>query len=424
MARLEFVSYALGEPVFDVKECQQRGLTYASPLRAKVRLVLLDREVSKPTIKEVKEQEVYMGEIPLMTGTGSFVINGTERVIVSQLHRSPGVFFEHDRGKTHSSGKLLFSARVIPYRGSWLDFEFDPKDVLFFRVDRRRKMPVTILLKAIGMTPESILAHFFDFDNFELKSEGGMMEFVAERWKGEMARFDIADRDGKVIVEKDKRINAKHLRDLAAGGIQRVSVPEDFLYGRVLAKNIVDPDTGEVVAHANDEITESVLNAMRAANVRDIQTLYTNDLDRGPYISQTLRADETADQMAARVAIYRMMRPGEPPTEEAVEALFQRLFYSEETYDLSRVGRMKVNSRLGRGDDSTGPMTLTNEDILETIKVLVELRNGRGQIDDIDHLATAACVVSANWPRTSSALAWCVSSAPSRSVWARPRPKT
>jgi len=386
MARLEFVSYALGEPVFDVKECQQRGLTYASPLRAKVRLVLLDREVSKPTIKEVKEQEVYMGEIPLMTSTGSFVINGTERVIVSQLHRSPGVFFEHDRGKTHSSGKLLFSARVIPYRGSWLDFEFDPKDVLFFRVDRRRKMPVTILLKAIGMTPESILAHFFDFDNFELKSEGGMMEFVAERWKGEMARFDIADRAGKVIVEKDKRINAKHLRDLAAGGIQRVSVPEDFLYGRVLAKNIVDPDTGEVVAHANDEITESVLNAMRAANVRDIQTLYTNDLDRGPYISQTLRADETADQMAARVAIYRMMRPGEPPTEEAVEALFQRLFYSEETYDLSRVGRMKVNSRLGRGDDSTGPMTLTNEDILETIKVLVELRNGRGQIDDIDHL--------------------------------------
>ncbi|OWT67330.1 MULTISPECIES: DNA-directed RNA polymerase subunit beta [unclassified Achromobacter] len=387
MARLEFVSYVLGEPVFDVKECQQRGLTYASPLRAKVRLVLLDREVSKPTVKEVKEQEVYMGEIPLMTGTGSFVINGTERVIVSQLHRSPGVFFEHDRGKTHSSGKLLFSARVIPYRGSWLDFEFDAKDILFFRVDRRRKMPVTILAKAIGMTPESILAHFFDFDNFELKSEGGMMEFVPERWKGEMARFDISDRNGKVIVEKDKRINAKHLRDLATASIQRISVPEEFLYGRVLAKNIVDADTGEVVARANDEITESVLSALRAANVLDFQTLYTNDLDRGPYISQTLRTDETADQMAARVAIYRMMRPGEPPTEEAVEALFQRLFYNEETYDLSRVGRMKVNSRLGRGEDViTGAMTLTNEDILETIKVLVELRNGRGQIDDIDHL--------------------------------------
>ena len=386
MARLEFVSYVLGEPVFDVKECQLRGLTYASPLRAKVRLVLMDREVSKPTIKEVKEQEVYMGEMPLMTDTGSFVINGTERVIVSQLHRSPGVFFEHDRGKTHSSGKLLFSARVIPYRGSWLDFEFDPKDVLFFRVDRRRKMPVTILLKAIGMTPEAILAYFTDFDNVELQAEGGMLEFVAERWKGEVPHFDITDRSGAVIVEKDKRINAKHLRELSAANVQYLSVPEDFLLGRVLAKGVVNPDTGEVIANANDEITESMLAEMRVANIRDIQTLYINDLDRGGYISQTLRTDETADQMAARVAIYRMMRPGEPPTEDAVEALFHRLFYSEEAYDLSRVGRMKVNSRLGRGEDITGPMTLTNEDILETINVLVELRNGRGQIDDIDHL--------------------------------------
>ena len=386
MARLEFVSYTLGEPVFDVKECQLRGLTYASPLRAKVRLVLMDREVSKPTVKEVKEQEVYMGEIPLMTDTGSFVINGTERVIVSQLHRSPGVFFEHDRGKTHSSGKLLFSARVIPYRGSWLDFEFDPKDILFFRVDRRRKMPVTILLKAIGMTPEAILAHFFDFDNFEIKSEGGLLEFVPDRWKGEVAGFDIADRAGNVIVEKDKRINLKNLRDLSAAKVERVSVPEDFLLGRVLAKNVVNPETGEIIANANDEITELVLAELRTAGIHEIQTLYTNDLDRGPYISQTLRTDETADQMAARVAIYRMMRPGEPPTEDAVEALFQRLFYSEDAYDLSRVGRMKVNSRLGHGDVITGPMTLTDEDILETIKVLVELRNGRGQIDDIDHL--------------------------------------
>ena len=386
--------------------------------------MLLDREVSKPTVKEVKEQEVYMGEIPLMTGTGSFVINGTERVIVSQLHRSPGVFFEHDRGKTHSSGKLLFSARVIPYRGSWLDFEFDPKDVLFFRVDRRRKMPVTILCKAIGMTPETILANFFDFDNFELKSEGAMMEFVPERWKGEMARFDISDRSGKVIVEKDKRINTKHLRDLAAGGIQRISVPEEFLYGRVLAKNIVDADTGEVIANANDEITESVLAALRAANVHDIQTLYTNDLDRGPYISQTLRTDETADQMAARAAIYRMMRPGEPPTEEAVEALFQRLFYSEETYDLSRVGRMKVNSRLGRGEDITGPMTLTNEDILKPSRCWSSCVTAVARSMTSITWATAACVAWANWPRTSSAPAWCASSAPSRNVWARPRPKT
>jgi len=386
MARLEFVSYTLGEPVFDVKECQQRGLNYASPLRAKVRLVLMDREASKPTVKEVKEQEVYMGEMPLMTSTGSFVINGTERVIVSQLHRSPGVFFEHDRGKTHSSGKLLFSARIIPYRGSWLDFEFDPKDVLFFRVDRRRKMPVTILLKAIGMSSEAILAHFFEFDQFDLQVDGAYVEFVPDRWKGEVARFDISDKKGNVIVEKDKRINAKNLRDISAAGIERISVPDEFLIGRVLAKKLVDPETGELVAAANDEITEGMLGIIRAAGIQQIQTLFTNDLDKGGFISQTLRTDETADQMAARVAIYRMMRPGEPPTEDAVEALFQRLFYSEESYDLSRVGRMKLNSRLGRGDDSTGAMTLTDEDILETIKVLVELRNGRGNIDDIDHL--------------------------------------
>ena len=386
MARLEFVSYVLGEPVFDVKECQMRGLTYASPLRAKVRLVLMDREVSKPTVKEVKEQEVYMGEMPLMTENGSFVINGTERVIVSQLHRSPGVFFEHDRGKTHSSGKLLFSARVIPYRGSWLDFEFDPKDILFFRIDRRRKMPVSILLKAIGMSPEAILAHFFEFDHIDLQDDGGRLQLVSKRWRGEVARFDIKDRDGNVIVEKDKRINARHIRLLDEAKIDYISIPEDSLVGRTLAKNVVNPDTGEVIAKANDEITETMLVEMRAANIREIETLYINDLDQGGYISLTLRTDDTADQMAARVAIYRMMRPGEPPTEEAVEALFQRLFYSEETYDLSRVGRMKVNSRLGNGDDISGPMTLTDEDIVDTIKVLVDLRNGKGQIDDIDHL--------------------------------------
>ncbi|MHA2942330.1 DNA-directed RNA polymerase subunit beta [Ralstonia mannitolilytica] len=384
LARMEFVSYHLSNPPFDVKECQQRGLTYHSALRAKVRLIINDRE--NPTkVKEIKEQEVYMGEIPLMTSTGSFVINGTERVIVSQLHRSPGVFFEHDKGKTHSSGKLLFSARIIPYRGSWLDFEFDPKDILYFRVDRRRKMPVTILLKSIGLTPEQILAHFFVFDNFTLKSEGALMEFVPERLRGEVARFDITDKNGKVVVEKDKRINAKHIRDLDAAGTKLISVPEDYLLGRVLAKNIVDPDTGEVLANANDELTEAVLEKLRDADVKEIQTLYTNDLDQGPYISSTLRTDDTADQTAARIAIYRMMRPGEPPTEDAVEALFQRLFYSEDSYDLSRVGRMKVNSRLNRptGD---GPMVLTDEDILDTIKLLVNLRNGKGEVDDIDHL--------------------------------------
>ncbi|MBE0624204.1 MAG: DNA-directed RNA polymerase subunit beta [Burkholderiales bacterium] len=384
-ARLEFVSFALGEPPFDVKECQQRGLTFASPLRAKVRLTIMDKEASKPTIKEVKEQEVYMGEIPLMTTTGSFVINGTERVIVSQLHRSPGVFFEHDRGKTHSSGKLLFSARIIPYRGSWLDFEFDPKDYLYFRVDRRRKMPVTILLKAIGLTPEQVLKEFFAFDTFHFSKKGVQFELVPERLRGETTKFDILDKHDKVIVPKDKRITVKYIREMEAAGIKKIAVPDDYLLGRVLAHNVVDKETGEILGSANDEITETVLAKLKEAEAASIQTIYTNDLDQGPYISQTLRIDETADQFAARVAIYRMMRPGEPPTEESVESLFNGLFYSEERYDLSAVGRMKFNRRVGR-NELTGAVTLSNEDILAVIRILVELRNGRGEIDDIDHL--------------------------------------
>ena len=324
-ARLEFVSFMLGEPAFDVSECHQRGLTFASSLRAKVRLVIMDREAPE-TVKEVKEQEVYMGEIPLMTTNGSFVINGTERVIVSQLHRSPGVFFEHDRGKTHSSGKLLFSARIIPYRGSWLDFEFDPKDTLFFRVDRRRKMPVTTLLKAIGMSSEEILSEFFEFDTFLLGKEKVEFTLIPERLRGEVAKFDFVAPDGTVIVAKDKRITAKHIRDIATAGIKQLVVPEDFILGRVVARNIIDKSTGEVVANANDEITETLLANLREAEISTIETLYTNDLDRGAFISNTLRADETVSRQAARVAIYRMMRPGEPPTEEAVEILFRGLF--------------------------------------------------------------------------------------------------
>ena len=454
-ARLEFVSYMLGEPAFDVTECQQRGLTFASSLRARVRLVIMDRE-APDTVKEVKEQEVYMGEIPLMTTNGSFVINGTERVIVSQLHRSPGVFFEHDRGKTHSSGKLLFSARVIPYRGSWLDFEFDPKDTLFFRVDRRRKMPVTTLLRAIGMSSEEILAGFFEFDNFALTKDTVEFALVPERLRGEVARFDFVAPDGKVIVAKDKRITAKHIRDIAAAGLKQIVVPEDFILGRVVATNIVDKETGEVVANANDEITETLLAKLREAGILSLETLYTNELDRGAFISNTLRADETATRQAARIAIYRMMRPGEPPTEEAVEILFNGLFYSDERYDLSGVGRMKFNRRLARVDvteykvlikglasraeaalknlaEGSGfplpviqdlvsllpygarslaenmtkaeadelaakikplganvevreQLTLSPRDIVDVIKILVELRNGRGEIDDIDHL--------------------------------------
>ena len=454
-ARLEFVSYALAEPAFDVKECQQRGLTFASALRSKVRLIILDRE-APDTIKEVKEQEVYMGEIPLMTTTGSFVINGTERVIVSQLHRSPGVFFEHDRGKTHSSGKLLFSARVIPYRGSWLDFEFDPKDILFFRVDRRRKMPVTTLLKAIGLTPEQILREFFEFDTFQISKKGIEFHLVPERLRGEVARFDFNDKSGNVIVPKDKRITGKHIRELDAAGIKQIAVPEDFLVSRVVAQNIIDKETGEILANANDEITEALLAKLIEAGVDSLQTLYINDLDRGGFISHTLRTDETVSKQAARVAIYRMMRPGEPPTEEAVEILFNGLFYSDDRYDLSAVGRMKFNRRVSRKDvveskvmvkqvpakrdaivsaiietaggseaaveqllselsygmravaenlteaDATAlaaklkslgvnseirdQLTLSPRDIVEVIKILVELRNGRGDIDDIDHL--------------------------------------
>ncbi|MEE1654494.1 MULTISPECIES: DNA-directed RNA polymerase subunit beta [Brachymonas] len=385
---MKFVEYNLAKPAFDVRECQTRGLTFGSAVRARVQLIIYDRDAStaqSKVVKEVKEQEVYMGEVPLMTEKGSFIINGTERVIVSQLHRSPGVFFEHDKGKTHSSGKLLFSARIIPYRGSWLDFEFDPKDVLYFRVDRRRKMPVTILLKAIGLNPEQILANFFVNDHFRLMDTGAQMELVPERLKGEVARFDIIDKDGKVVVAKDKRITAKHIRELDAGQTSHVSVPEDFLIGRVLSNNIIDGDTGEIIAKANEELTEALLKKLREAGIQEISCIFTNELDQGAYISQTLRIDDTADEFAARVAIYRMMRPGEPPTEDAVQALFHRLFYSEDSYDLSRVGRMKFNARIGR-DEAEGAMVLSNEDIMAVVKTLVDLRNGRGEVDDIDHL--------------------------------------
>ncbi|MCA0174761.1 MAG: DNA-directed RNA polymerase subunit beta [Proteobacteria bacterium] len=383
---MQFLDYHMAKPAFDMRECQQRGMTYAAAVRARLRMIIYDRE-SHPAkvVKEIKEQEVYMGEVPLMTDNGSFIINGTERVIVSQLHRSPGVFFEHDKGKTHSSGKLLFSARIIPYRGSWLDFEFDPKDILYFRVDRRRKMPVTILLKAIGMNPEQILSTFFESDRFKLMDTGAQMSFTPERMKGEIARFDITDKAGNVVIEKDKRITARHVRQLEQSGAPTIAVPEDFLVGRVLAKDMIDGDTGEVIAKANDELTEALLKKLRAAGIKDIECLFTNELDQGAYISQTLAQDETADQFAARVAIYRMMRPGEPPTEDAVEALFQRLFYNADTYDLSRVGRMKFNARVGR-DTPEGAMVLSNDDILAVVKILVELRNGRGQVDDIDHL--------------------------------------
>ncbi len=385
-AMLEYVSYRLGTPVFDVRECQLRGTTFAAPLRVLVRLVIYDKEApaGSKVVKDIREQEVYMGEMPLMTENGTFVINGTERVIVSQLHRSPGVFFDHDKGKTHSSGKLLFSARVIPYRGSWLDLEFDPKDNVFVRIDRRRKLPATILLRALGFEAEEILGMFFETDNFALTKTKAKLSLVPERLRGETATFDI--KAGKnIVVETGRRVTQRHIRELEKAGIKQLDVPLEFLHTKVLAHAVIDKETGEVVANANDEITEELLQGLIDAGVKKIETIFTNDLDHGPYMSNTLRIDPSSSQLEAQVEIYRMMRPGEPPTKEAAQNLFKSLFFSPERYDLSAVGRMKFNKRLGR-DDVTGEGVLSNEDIIDVLKELVAIRNGHGVVDDIDHL--------------------------------------
>ena len=408
-AALEYVDYQLGTPPFEEYECRNRGMTYAAPLRVKVRLVIYDKDspASKKAVKLVKEQDVYMGEIPLMTGTGTFIINGTERVIVSQLHRSPGVFFDHDRGKTHSSGKLLYSARIIPYRGSWLDFEFDPKDVLFARIDRRRKLPVTVLLRALGYSNEEMLSIFFEHNAFQLGNAGGArLELVPERLRGETLNFDIVH-NGKVMVEAGKRITSRHVREIAKAGMQTLDVPDEYVLGRILANDIVDAGTGELLAAANDELTLEHLAKFRQAGIGRIATLYVNDLDRGPFISQTLRVDATRTQLEALVEIYRMMRPGEPPTKDAAQNLFFNLFFTFERYALSAVGRMKFNRRVGR-KEIIGPEILYDakylgerkeelserlvkelgqtSDIIDVIRTLIEIRNGKGQVDDIDHL--------------------------------------
>ncbi len=384
-AALEYVDYRLGEPAFDVKECVLRGSTYAAPLRVKVRLIIYDKDSSNKAVKDVKEQEVYMGEIPLMTTNGTFVINGTERVVVSQLHRSPGVFFDHDRGKTHSSGKLLYSARVIPYRGSWLDFEFDPKDTVFVRIDRRRKLPATIVLRALGYSSEEILDMFFETNVFHVKKDGFSVDLIPERMRGDVATFDIVDKKGKVIVEVGRRITARHVRLLEESGIKRLDVPRDYLIDRVIARDVVDESSGEIIVPCNTLISNEVIDKLLEAGVSEIATIYTNDLDCGPYIADTLRIDPTSNRLEALVEIYRMMRPGEPPTKEAAENLFNNLFFSSERYDLSAVGRMKFNRRLGR-EDITGEGTLANEDIIDVLRTLVEIRNGKGSVDDIDHL--------------------------------------
>ena len=387
-AVLEYVSYELGKPVFDVKECQLRGSTYSVSLRVKVRLILYDKESTTQTIKDIKEQEVYMGEIPLMTDSGTFVINGTERVVVSQLHRSPGVFFDHDRGKTHSSGKLLYSARVIPYRGSWLDFEFDPKDMVYVRIDRRRKLPATVLLRALGFNSQEILGMFYESNSFKIKKgkePSIALKLVPARLRGEVLTFPVKDKKGKVIVEEGRRITSRHIRQMETAKLTELVVSSDFVAGTSLAKDIVDAETGEVLYACNSEITEELVEQFFEKEISEFQTIYTNDLDCGPFISDTLRNDTTTSKLEAMVEIYRMMRPGEPPTKESAENLFSNLFFSPERYDLSAVGRMKFNRRLGR-PESTGAPVLDTDDIVDVLKTLVGIRNGSGSVDDIDHL--------------------------------------
>ncbi|MCY9838238.1 DNA-directed RNA polymerase subunit beta [Aeromonas media] len=383
-AELQYVSYRLGEPVFDVKECQIRGVTYSAPLRVKLRMVLYDREAAAGTVKDIKEQEVYMGEIPLMTENGTFVINGTERVIVSQLHRSPGVFFDHDKGKTHSSGKVLYNARVIPYRGSWLDFEFDAKDNLFVRIDRRRKLPASIILRALDFSSEEILATFFETIGFEVKDGKLMMDLVPERLRGETATFDIIA-NGAVVVETGRRVTARHIRQLEKDAITQIEVPVEYVVGKVAAKNYAHPQTGEIVVTANQALSLEAVANLSQAGFKHFEVLFTNELDHGAYMSETLRIDSSSSRLEALVEIYRMMRPGEPPTREAAEQLFENLFFSSERYDLSTVGRMKFNRRLGR-EDETGVGVLTKDDIVEVMKRLIDIRNGNDEVDDIDHL--------------------------------------
>ncbi len=383
-SELQYVSYRLGEPVFDVKECQIRGVTYSAPLRVKLRLVMYDRDALAGTVKDIKEQEVYMGEIPLMTDNGTFVINGTERVIVSQLHRSPGVFFDSDKGKTHSSGKVLYNARVIPYRGSWLDFEFDPKDNVFVRIDRRRKLPASIILRALNYTTEQILDMFFDKINFEVRGKSLVMELVPDRLRGETASFDI-EANGTVYVEQGRRITARHIRQLAKDGIDSIEVPVEYIVGKIASRDYINEETGELIVTANQELSLEALALLSQAGHKSIQVLFTNDLDHGPYMSDTLRVDNSTDRLSALVEIYRMMRPGEPPTREAADQLFESLFFSEDRYDLSAVGRMKFNSSLLR-EETTGPGILSNNDIIDVMKKLIDIRNGKGEVDDIDHL--------------------------------------
>ncbi|MEK9944050.1 MAG: DNA-directed RNA polymerase subunit beta, partial [Gammaproteobacteria bacterium] len=384
-AALEYVSYELGTSAYSVQECLVQGLTYSAPLRITVRLVIYDRETNFEKVKDVKEGEVFMGEVPLMTDDGSFIINGTERVVVNQLHRSPGVFFDHDKGKTHSSGKVLYSARVIPYRGSWLDFEFDAKDILYCRIDRRRKIPASILLRALDMTTEEILSSFFEVDSYELNAETVTAEIIPSRLRGETLPVDITIKN-KVLVEANKRITARHVRELESQNVKKLELSREFIFGKVLAHDVIDQETGEVLFAANDTIDEKVFDALIAKGISSVNCVYINDLEKGPYMSNTLQADPTTNRIEALVEIYRMMRPGEPPTRDSAEQLFNNLFFNLERYDLSDVGRMKFNRRLKIDVEKEIPGVLDLADIISVMQGIINIRDGHDIVDDIDHL--------------------------------------
>jgi len=385
---LEFVKYEFEAPKYDVDECRQRGMTYAAPLKVTLRLIVfdVDEETGAKSVKDIKEQDVYMGDIPLMTNNGTFVVNGTERVIVSQMHRSPGVFFDHDKGKTHSSGKLLFAARIIPYRGSWLDIEFDAKDIVYARIDRRRKIPVTSLLYALGLDAEEVLTTFYRKVNYKRQKDGWRVPFDANRFRGYKAINDLVDADsGKTVLEAGKKLTVRHARQLAEKGLRALRLTDQELVGRYIAEDLVNAKTGEIYAEAGEEISEKNLKTLNEAGYKELPLLDIDHVNVGAYIRNTLAVDKNMTREDALFDIYRVMRPGEPPTLDTAQNMFQSLFFDPERYDLSAVGRVKMNMRL----DLDAPDTmrvLRKEDIISVIRTLVDLRDGKGEIDDIDHL--------------------------------------
>src|SRR5262245_34050567 len=386
---IEFVSYTLDKPKYDVDECRQRGMTFAAPIKVTVRLVVWDtnEETGSQSIRDVKEQEVFFGEIPLMTENGTFIINGTERVVVSQLHRSPGVFYDHDKGKTHSSGKLLYSARVIPYRGSWLDFEFDPKDILYVRIDRRRKLHATVLLRALGYSTEELLNYFYSTETvFLLEGKKYEKSVEYDLLPGQRATRDIRHPDSReVLVKKNRKFTKLAIKKLRDSNVERLSVEVSDLVGKVAATDVIDEATGEVILQSNEELTESKLDELREHNITAFKVLFIDNLNVGSYLRDTLIADKLQSPEEAIMEIYRRLRPGDPPTLETAQNLFNNLFFNAKRYDLSKVGRLKLNYKF-KLDEPLDNTVLTKRDILETVRYLIDLKNGKGQIDDIDHL--------------------------------------